>query len=145
MIRRCDVVQEAETWLGTPYRHQHTTKHFGCDCLGLIRGIYREILGDEPEKVPPYSPSWGEFGRSELLIEAASRHLILETSGIYKPGQVLIFRMQQGRMAKHCAIMGNKDDMIHAYQSVGSVVKHEFNTFWEKKLVKVFEFPGVVD
>ena len=40
------VVDAARGWLGTPYVHQASSKGSGADCLGLIRGIWREIFGN---------------------------------------------------------------------------------------------------
>ena len=58
----------AETWIGTPYRHQGAVKGVGCDCLGLIRGIWRELYGQEPEAVPAYAPDWAERSGEERLM-----------------------------------------------------------------------------
>ncbi len=55
------VVAEARLWLGTPYRHQGSLRGIGCDCLGLVRGVWRGLLGDEPEAVPAYTPFWAEL------------------------------------------------------------------------------------
>ncbi len=49
------VVAAARNWLGTPYRHQASVKGVGADCLGLVRGVWREVAGEEPETVPAYS------------------------------------------------------------------------------------------
>ncbi|KAB2949447.1 MAG: hypothetical protein F9K19_23780, partial [Rhizobiaceae bacterium] len=43
------VLEAAIGWIGTPYRHQASRKGVGCDCLGLVRGIWRELYGSEPE------------------------------------------------------------------------------------------------
>jgi NlpC/P60 family putative phage cell wall peptidase len=43
------VLALAGGWIGTPYRHQASLKGVGCDCLGLIRGIWRGVYGHEPE------------------------------------------------------------------------------------------------
>jgi NlpC/P60 family putative phage cell wall peptidase len=32
----------------------------GCDCLGLLRGVWRAVYGKEPEAVPAYSSDWAE-------------------------------------------------------------------------------------
>jgi len=40
---------------GTPYVHQASARGAGTDCLGLLRGEWREVLGREPEHVPAYS------------------------------------------------------------------------------------------
>ncbi len=64
----------AGTWIGTPYRHQGAMKGVGCDCLGLVRGIWRELYGQEPEAVPAYAPDWAERSGEERLMAAAERH-----------------------------------------------------------------------
>lgn len=50
------VVIAARRWIGTPYVHQAALRGAGADCLGLVRGVWREVLGEEPEPVPPYTP-----------------------------------------------------------------------------------------
>ena len=70
------VVAAARRWIGTPYRHQAATRGAGCDCLGLIRGVWREVKGGEPEAVPAYSMDWAEPQGDERLWAAAGRHLM---------------------------------------------------------------------
>jgi NlpC/P60 family putative phage cell wall peptidase len=53
MVTRESIVKAARGWLGTPYHHQASVKGAGADCLGLIRGLWRELYGSEPEAVPP--------------------------------------------------------------------------------------------
>ncbi len=48
MIDTATIVRRARGWLGTPYHHQASVKGVGCDCLGLIRGLWRELCGPEP-------------------------------------------------------------------------------------------------
>ncbi|MFS8182119.1 hypothetical protein ACMG4P_11260 [Pseudovibrio denitrificans] len=67
-----EVVALARGWLGTPYHHQASVKGAGCDCLGLVRGIWRELYGSEPQEIPAYSPDWGEVGKRETLLEAGA-------------------------------------------------------------------------
>jgi hypothetical protein len=55
------IIAEARSWIGTPYRHQASLKGVGCDCLGLLRGVWRAVMGAEPE-TPPYAPDWAEAG-----------------------------------------------------------------------------------
>ena len=65
---------EARLWLGTPYRHQAALRGVGCDCLGLVRGVWRALIGPEPEDPPPYTPDWGEVGgyETEVVFDTAS-------------------------------------------------------------------------
>ena len=94
------VVAAARGWIGTPYVHQASVRGAGADCLGLIRGVWREIHGKEPEEPPPCTADWGETGREELLLAAGLRHMAPAT-GDWAEGQVLLFRMREGAVAKH--------------------------------------------
>src|SRR5690242_12458263 len=53
MPTRTRIIAEARAFIGTPYRHQASLKGVGCDCLGLVRGVWRAVYGDEPEQRRP--------------------------------------------------------------------------------------------
>lgn len=72
-MKRSDIVDVTRTWLGTPYEHQASLLHVGTDCLGLLRGVWREVVGAEPEMPPPYTPDWAEARAEETLLGAARR------------------------------------------------------------------------
>ncbi len=106
MPTREAIIAAARGWLGTPYHHQASLRGAGCDCLGLIRGVWRELCGPEPETMPPYTRDWGNATGSETLIAAACRHLTaLDDVGEAAPGDVLVFRMREGGVAKHAGIL----------------------------------------
>ena len=133
----------ARDWIGTPYRHQASCKHGGTDCLGLLRGIWREILGAEPERAPAYSKDWSEPARDEALWEAAERHLLAKSLTNEAAGDVLLFRMREGAVAKHLGIAGRVGvdaSFIHAY-SGHSVVESPLSAPWRRRIVARFQFP----
>lgn len=99
------IVTEARSWIGTPYRHQASLKSVGCDCLGLLRGVWRGVMGAEPELPPPYSPDWAEAG-ADTLVAAARKHLVEIDCAQVQAGDVLLFRWRDALPAKHCAIAG---------------------------------------
>ncbi|MBK1970991.1 peptidase P60 [Brevundimonas diminuta] len=141
---RARVVAAARGWLGTPYRHQASVKGEGADCLGLVRGVWREVMGEEPEAPPPYRPDWAEVGGEEALWSAARRWLMEispERAGL---GDVLLFRMAAGAPAKHCAVLsaveGPERRMIHAYWG-RSVVESWMGPWWRRRLVAAFRWP----
>lgn len=138
---RNDIVKAAQAWIGTPYRHQHSTRGAGCDCLGLIRGVYRDVIGPEPERTPPYTPSWGEGDRDEVLLRASRRHLIEIPTDTIEPGDMVLFRMLQNMPAKHCGIYGHDDTLIHAHQGIGYVKQHHMSSYWKRRMVAAFRFP----
>ncbi|WP_291843023.1 NlpC/P60 family protein [Caulobacter sp.] len=135
---RPDVLAHARLWLGTPYRHQASTLGAGCDCLGLVRGVWRAVRGGEPEAPPPYRPDWAETGGRELLLEAFARWLI--PVDVPEPGDVLVFRMAPGAVAKHCAIQSGPDRMIHAYWG-RACVESALGRWWRERLAAAFRFP----
>ena len=134
----------ARSWIGTPYVHQASRRGAGADCLGLLRGVWRALYGDEPEPVPAYSPDWSEPQREERLWEAARRHLRARAPGPLRPGDVLLFRMREGGVAKHLGIVGRGDpaaSFIHSYTGHG-VVESPLSEPWRRRIVAVFEFPS---
>lgn len=136
---RLDVVEEARRWLGTPYLHQASVKGAGCDCLGLLRGVWRVVEGREPE-VPPYAPDWDEVAREDVLFRAARQHLVERFSGDPQAGDVLLFRMRHGAVAKHLGIVSGPQSFIHAYSGHG-VVESPLSVPWRRRVVATFHFP----
>lgn len=137
------IVAEARAWIGTPYVHQASCKAAGTDCLGLLRGVWRAVLGPEPEAVPAYTPDWSEPGRDEVLLRAATQWLRRKPLGQASPGDVLLFRMRLGSVAKHLGIAGNvtpQPSFIHAYTGHG-VVESPLSEPWARRVVARFEFP----
>lgn len=134
-----EVVAAARGWIGTPYLHQASVKGVGCDCLGLLRGVWREVLGAEPEAVPPYTPDWGEAQGVEMLLQAAGRHLVPVTTRA--PGDVLVFRMRRAAVAKHIGILSAADAFIHAYSRHG-VVESPLSDAWSARIAGTFRLPG---
>jgi NlpC/P60 family putative phage cell wall peptidase len=132
------VVEEAGKWLGTPYRHQGSRKQVGADCLGLIRGIWREIYGDEPETPEPYAMDWAEKGDDDRLLNAAVKHF-KAVNGSPSFGHLVLFRWHAGALAKHAGIMVSNTSFIHAYSGVG-VVESPLVPAWRKKIAGVFAF-----
>src|SRR5215467_2040405 len=103
-LTRTAIIAEARAWIDTPYRHQASLKGIGCDCLGLVRGVWRDCAGPEPQAVPAYSPDWAEAGLHEDLLDAARRHMIVRGERCFEAGDVLLFRWRSHLPAKHAAI-----------------------------------------
>ena len=133
------VIAEARSWIRTPYRHQASLKGVGCDCLGLLRGVWRHVMGAEPELPPPYSPDWAEAG-ADTLVAAARRHLVEIDAAAFMPGDVLLFRWRDALSAKHCAIATSAETMIHAHDGA-SVAEVAFAPWWRRHLAYAFRFP----
>ena len=135
------VISTARDWLGTPYHDQASLRGVGCDCLGLVRGVWREVVGPEPMPILPYSRDWGETGSREPLAEAARSMMIeLPASEIVR-GALILFRMRTGAVAKHCGIVTTPDRFIHAYERSG-VVEVPLDGAWRRRIAFAFLFPS---
>jgi len=135
------VVAAARGWLGTPYHDQASVKGAGCDCLGLARGVWREVVGPEPLPVPPYSRDWGEQGPFEVLADGAGRWMHLVPVADAGPGALVLFRMRRGAIAKHIGILTSERSFIHAYEGLG-VVDEPLTTAWARRIALAFLFPA---
>ena len=133
------VIAAARLWLGTPYVHQASVPGAGCDCLGLARGIWRELHGPEPVIPPPYTRDWGEAGGQEVLAIAARRFLVEIPTAAAGPGALILFRMARNAPAKHCGIR-SETGLIHAYQGAG-VIEEPWSPHWARRAAFAFLYP----
>ena len=138
---RAEIVAAARGWLGTPYLHQGALRAVGCDCLGLVRGVWRELYGREPETPAAYTPDWAEACGEERLASPARRHLTDIAVEAADAGDVVLFRWRRGLPAKHAGILTGPDAMIHAHD--GAVVAEVPLGIWRRRIAFAFRFPGI--
>lgn len=136
------VIAAARSWLGTPYHDQASLRGVGCDCLGLVRGVWRHVLGEEPFAIPPYSRDWGETGTREVLADGARRMMIEIDPRDAMPGALVLFRMRPGAIAKHVGILSAPDRFIHAYERLG-VIEEPLTQAWRRRIAFAFLFPNI--
>ncbi len=134
-----DIVAAARVWLGTPYRHQAATLGAGCDCLGLLRGVWRMLYGEEPLALPPYLADWRDLRHAETLLATAER-LLLPAGPVFAAGQVALFRLNRLPLPKHCGILVGPHRFIHAQERIG-VVETNLAEAWRRRIVGRFVFP----
>tara|TARA_R110002096_G_scaffold139147_5_gene293312 strand:- start:23602 stop:24081 length:480 start_codon:yes stop_codon:yes gene_type:complete len=145
---RKEIVQIAQDWIGTPYQHQASAIGHGCDCLGLIRGIWREAVGPEPAKRPTYSPDWFQRDGEDLLLntlESNFQQVRIDTS---QGGDVVAFRLRKNGLVKHVGItvghINGLAQMIHSYSNNGVVLSPIGNS-WRRRCAGQFQFPRRVE
>ncbi len=136
--------REAVKWLGTPYRHQASLCQVGCDCLGLLRGVWRAVCATPLEPLPPYSRHIRPNAQERRLEEAANRYLIRLNGPVptelLAPGTVLLFCMHGHSSPTHCAIGLGEGDMIHAQERRG-VLRTPLSDRWRRRIHSLYLFP----
>ena len=135
------IVASARGWLGTPYHDQASLRGVGCDCLGLVRGVWRDVVGDEPFPIPPYSRDWGETGAREVIADHARRVMTETPPSEAGPGAMLVFRMRPRAIAKHIGILSGPGQFIHACERIG-VIEELLTQAWRRRIAFAFLFPG---
>ncbi len=142
--RRPAIVAAARAWLGTPYHHQASERGVGTDCIGLVRGVWRDVYGFDAEQPPAYSRDWAEASGDETLLAAATRHLVPVTPHAMAPGDVVVFRLRTGLVAKHAAILVTQGSFVHAIEGAPAC-EVALSPWWRRRLAAAFAFPGVID
>jgi len=143
-----EAARRALGWVGTPYVHQASCRGVGADCLGLVRGVWRELHGKEPAAVPAYAADWAESGAPGLLEAGLWRHLTPRPVTDEAPGDVLLFRLRPGGAGRHLGMQtacGAVPRFVHAYSGHG-VVESVLTPPWRRRLIARFAFqprPGV--
>ncbi|MBL8579012.1 MAG: C40 family peptidase [Mesorhizobium sp.] len=136
------VVTEALSWIGTPYRHQGSRKGVGCDCIGLVMGVWRSVHGGPPELPGPYAPDWAEASGEERLLDAARRHFQEKPRAWLGAGNLLLFRWRSHLPAKHAGILIGPDRFVHAYEGT-AVTASALVPQWRQRIAGVFAFPDI--
>jgi cell wall-associated NlpC family hydrolase len=165
------VIATARAWLGTPYHDQASLKGVGCDCLGLARGVWREVVGPEPFPIPPYSRDLGLVagpeginrssgaieggqgpagltGPREVLADGAQRMMIEVEPGDAGPGALVLFRMMPRAIAKHVGILTGPAPRIGPGASSFihayerlGVIEEPLTHAWRRRIAFAFLFP----
>ncbi len=134
-LERHLVVEEAITWLGTPYHHHGRIKGAGVDCGMFLAEVY-EKTGVMPFVDPGvYETDWHLHRSEELYINAVEQHA--KPTDDPQPGDIALFKY--GRCASHGAIVVEWPVIVHSYFGLGVVYDNvELNTELSQRIVGVW-------
>ena len=138
MVRLEDVVRQARTWLNTPYHHQGRLKGVGVDCAGLAIRVARDLHIEVKDVI-----GYGRSPRGDSLL-AHIRSQCVERSGDPLIGMLAVMRFE--REAQHVAFIvphASGLGMVHAYEPAKRVVEHGLDLKWRRRIVALFDLPGV--
>ena len=128
--QRKAIVDEARSWIRTPYHHLGDVKGAGVDCAMILVRVYCD-LGIAPKFDPrPYAPQWFLHRSEEIYVDWLKNYCDQIQPGEEQPGDIALFRI--GRCAAHGAIIVDDNLMIHSYQPVEEVCLMERRTMAEK-------------
>jgi len=144
MTIREKIIEEAQSWYGTPYVHRQACKGAGADCVGFPVGVCKAVgLVPQDLVIPYYSSQWHLHQKKELLVETAlqlgCKEKLFEE---LVPGD--FFLMKIGHVCSHTGIYLPENMMVHAVcQFPSMVVKRAFDGVWKRTAKRFFTFPNV--
>jgi cell wall-associated NlpC family hydrolase len=105
------IVKEAMSWVGTPFVHGASVKGSGCDCLGLIKGVYENVFSCTADALPVYPETfWQDAVWHTLFLNRL--HKVAGPSGTGpEAGRLLLFA--KNGILTHLGLGVDAQSMIH--------------------------------
>lgn len=140
MTTRAEIIAEARSWRGTPWRHQGRLKGAAADCAGMVLKT-----GEACGLIAPEYANRTDYGRDPNPIKMkAALDLLLDRvpKQDRKPGDVLWFRVAEH--AQHIGILTERGTVVHSIN---------FRNFEElpleeralNRIVAVYRFRGIAE
>lgn len=121
------IIDEAYTYIGTPYQHKGRIKGVGVDCGGMIYNLFSPYL-----PLPPFPASYASDwslhkGDNEIYLDFIAPFVI----EVPRPVPAGVTMVQFGRNFGHGIVCVGKNQFIHSYGRTqhGSVIKSGLNRF----------------
>jgi cell wall-associated NlpC family hydrolase len=130
------VVSEARTWVGVPFRHQGRDRN-GVDCVGLPIVVLQNLGAVPPDFEIRDYPRQPYQGNLEARIVAHCTPLPVPV-----PGCLIALKWQ--RTLAHVALYTDTDTLIHALERHARVIEHGFRGLWKSRYAQgAWALPGV--
>jgi len=139
-VTRSRLVQEAMTWIGTPWMHRGTVKGAGVDCGQLLALAAHRVGAIDWIDPGDYPADW-MLHNSVSKFQATVERYAYKKSSLPLPGDIALFNF--GRCISHGAMIIEWPKIIHAYRPAKMVVLDDAETnpilktrlagFWEIK------------
>lgn len=141
-LRASEVVQEARSWLGTPYVHQGRQKGAGVDCVGLMIGIARELRLYPSEALDALPTDYAKRPDGKMMRALLARYMTRVWPP--EPGDWLHLA-QIGQLPTHVGLVATERSMIHAFSEAGEVVEDPLRPAHVRVSKGAYRYRGVVD
>lgn len=152
MITREQILDEARTWIGTPWHHGQMAKGLGCDCLGFLAGVAYAV-GYVDARPTVRNAKFRVYARSPdpaMLDEVCEEYLQPIPVADARLADVLRMTPAGGRHAQHFALVSRVDardrptHIIHCTNAgAEQVVEHIINDDWRTRVRRAYTWRGV--
>ena len=136
MITPDEILSEARSWIGTPFKHQCRTKGVASDCIGLLYGV-AENLGLAPDEIPKDYIGYRPFPDNKKLETNLRFYMKPVRMSQIQPGDVLMMSFTGD--PQHVAFYTGST-IIHALSTVGKCTEHSLSKKWRSRICGAFRF-----
>jgi len=135
MTTRQQIVDEARTWLGTPFHHQGRLKGVGADCAGVVDGVARAFgfSGNIPA-------NYGRQPDRNIMKRVLDEHMDPIPVAEATIADVLWFAFDGD--PQHVGIVTDIG-ILHSYAQVGKCVEHSLDDTWRDRIRGAWRFRGI--
>lgn len=152
-VTRDQIVEEARSWLGVPWRHQGRNRT-GIDCGGLV-AVVGQATGVFPKRADAFG--YDRLPTLYLLVETTQEWMRRKMGPEFndrRPGDVVIMKpTAQYQWPSHIGILTRLPDgelgLIHSYNGLRKkgadvVLETRYAPWWDRT-VAVMVYPGLVE
>lgn len=134
---------EADSWLGTPFRHLTSVKQRGTDCIGLVLGVYRQFGILKNVKLPHYPFDWWLHAESNGVFDLLKSQLTLEKlHDNFQVGDVMVYSYGRADEA-HVGLYTARNTLIHSVADIGVIESRLDEPRYAKRLQHAYRLSEV--
>lgn len=142
--KRDAIVDEATSWLGTPFLHQARVKHEGVDCAQFVLGVginTGQWTEEQANSIKPYPENIHLTNDMSMILGYMEQFgCVAKAKNRKTYGDILVFQI--GDSIAHIGILLEDNYMIHAIgRPVGRVTICGLQAQWAKRLFGCYRFP----
>jgi NlpC/P60 family putative phage cell wall peptidase len=140
-VTSAQLIEEARTWIGTPYRHQGAVKYLGADCVGFLAELAVETRLITPQLRAQFPTDYSRQPSAGELRRLCSGHLAPVPYASRAPGDIVLMRFAVE--PQHLGMLTNVDPDYLIHCGENGVVEHRLDSVWRARILHVYRFPGL--
>ena len=121
---RLRLIEEARTWIGTPYRSEGRVKGAGCDCGTFLLGVLENARILPHIDIPHYPEDIACHCATPKYLMKIEEYCRKVDNNDRKPGDILVYRFSGSMVPHHAAFVLDKEYLIHSYTRQGVIISN---------------------
>ena len=130
------VVDEAISWIATPYHIGSRIKGVGVDCATLVLSVLVNCGVMDDERLGRYAQDWWKHDTKEQYMFNVLRHAVKVLESVcyrtlkVEPGNIVLGRVANSKVLNHAAIVINYPNAVHAISPKVCMTDLTIDSLW---------------